>query len=202
MKSRDRFEKQRDSPCFSNLSPRGIYRGGNMLKAIRSFFSLFLPPVLAPVLSAIVDLDAAPKLPSWLSFEGQGVEGRKLGRAKFEKRGGKLYVNGRRVAFHLSPDQKGGRRIGGHKLREELAATPGTDLNAAAKDFLRSRPEFIPDDAPDMMYFWATIPTDTNGLLSVSCLVRYDDGWDNHWHWLDFNWSSSRPAARLEEQVA
>jgi hypothetical protein len=174
-----------------------------MLQALRNLFPSLFPPAPTPSsVEHIVDTDAPPRLPSWLSLRKEGCEHRGMGRVRLTKRNGKLYVNGEEVSIYLSPNQQGDAWIGGHKLRKELAATPGRNLNGNIREYLLSHQELIPDGVR-ILYFWDTIAADGYGHRCVSRLVPGDGGWHEHWYYLGHVWSSDEPAARLgEQQVA
>ena len=96
-------------------------------------------------MSIIVDCDANPNIPSGLYLTGEGTEHRKMGKITLEKRDdGKLYANGKEVVRDLSPNQKNGKTIQGHKLRKELKDVQV--LNACIMDALLANPQLIPDE--------------------------------------------------------
>ncbi|HEY4507246.1 MAG TPA: hypothetical protein VJH71_03780, partial [Candidatus Paceibacterota bacterium] len=104
-----------------------------------------------------VNLAATPKLP----FNGAEVE-QHIGEgwAIVEKRTDGLYVNGRKVALHLSKRQQNGKSLKGYDLRDELTGKPV--LNANLLDALADNTHLIPEDWKKdendntrYIFFWA-----------------------------------------------
>ncbi|MDO8536924.1 MAG: hypothetical protein Q7R94_01610 [bacterium] len=162
----------------SNLTDvRSVYLGYSEIKAI----------------DHVIDTDATPKmLIGWKIEEHRG-----MGRVKIERRGGDLYANGKKVVRFLSPNQKGGKVIKGHKLREELAKKPV--LNAVVRDYLREHPELIPEEWKNgATYFWGSIfRDDSTGYLYVTGFDWHDGQWRWIFLWLASGWFSGEPAALL-----
>ena len=146
-----------------------------------------------------VNLAATPKLP----FNGAEVEQHiDDGWAIVEKRTDGLYVNGRKVALHLSKRQLNGRSLKGYDLREELTGKPV--LNANLLDALVDNPHLIPEDWKKdeqgntrYIFFWATVYRRSGGDLYVRCLY-FDVGmWRRGYGWLSLVWGGDYPAASL-----
>jgi hypothetical protein len=153
-------------------------------------------PVPLPM-SIVIDGDLSPNVPSGLYLTGDGTEHRKMGKITLEKReDGKLYANGKEVVRHLSPNQKNGKAIQGHKLRKEL--NDKQVLNACILDALRANPQLIPDEwKTSFTYFWGTIFRDADGGLFVGCLCWGGGQWIWYYSWLVDGWSGNAPAASL-----
>ena len=98
-----------------------------------------------PMISITVDGDLNPIIPSNLYLTGEGTEHRKIGKVTLEKlANGKLYANGAEVVRYLSPNQKDGNAIQGHKLRKELKNKQL--LNACIMDALLANQQLIPEE--------------------------------------------------------
>ena len=121
---------------------------------------------------------------------------------KLTREGDDLFLDGKKIAFHLSPNQMGDKSIRGENLRVELAKEPV--LNANVLDYLLAHPDLIPDSwAVDdqgrtrYLFFWGTVYHRSDGRLCVRFLYRCGD----RWRWGQFrlgnNWSVSSPAAVL-----
>jgi hypothetical protein len=177
---------------------------GAMKKALRE---ALLPPgkpasaeaAAAPQphrMSIVVDCDANPRTLSGLSLTGEGTEHRKMGKITLVKREGKLYANGKMVIRHLSPNQRGGKVIEGHKLRNELKDVQV--LNACTLDALLANPLLIPEAwESGHTYFWGTIFRGMGGRLYVKYLYCDGGRWYWHYHWLGRHWDKDYPAASL-----
>lgn len=148
-------------------------------------------------MSITIDGDLNPNVPSGLYLTGEGTEHRKMGKITLEKReDGKLYANGKEVVRYLSPNQKNGKMIQGHKLRKELKVKQV--LNACILDALRANTQLIPDEwKTGYTYFWGTIFRNADGFLCVYCLCWGDGRWDWDYYWLDRVWNVGDPAASL-----
>lgn len=146
-----------------------------------------------------VNLGAAPKLP----FDGAEIESH-IGEnwVIVEKLADGLYVNGRKVNLYLSRRQQGGKHLTGYELREEVTGKPV--LNANLLDALMDNLHLIPenwkkDDNGNIRYifFWGTIYIyrDAYGDRYVRCLYFDGGRWVSRCDRLDYDWSSSYPAA-------
>ncbi len=127
-------------------------------------------------------------------------EHKSRGTMELEKRAdGQLYINGRKVERHLSPNQKNDNVVNGNKLREELESDPV--LCACVLGYLLQYTEFIPEDwKAGSTFFWGTIFRYRRGNLNVACLDWGGDQWDWNCYWLEYGWSSDDPAARLASE--
>lgn len=110
----------------------------------------------------------------------------------------------RQVVFHLSPNQKDGKVIEGHKLRKELEKNKVPVLNACVLDYLLLHPELIPEDWKKdengntrFIYFWGTVFRGADGGLYVRCLFWYGGAWDWDCLYLDDDWDVQNPSAIL-----
>lgn len=117
-----------------------------------------------------IDCNLDPQMPSGLSLRGEGTEHRKMGKITIEKGAdGKLHANTVEVIRFLSPYQKNGKVIQGHKLRNELANKQV--LNACIMDALLANPQLVPDEwITGYTFFWGTIFRSTGGDFYVGCL--------------------------------
>lgn len=121
---------------------------------------------------AMVDLGADPYLPNGWSVD----EHRKGKVAKLERKGDDLYLDGKKIEFWLSREQKHGV-ITGTTLRAKLKDKPV--LNANVLDYLLKNPHLIPNSwQGKWVFFWGTIYCDSDGDLCVRCLCW---GWDYSW---------------------
>ncbi len=155
-------------------------------------------PQPAPLpMSIVVDCDLNPNIPSGLYLTGEGTEHRKMGKITLEKReDGKLYANGKEVVRYLSPNQKNGKVIQGHKLRKELKDVQV--LNACIMDALFANPQLIPDEwRSGYTYFWGTTFRSARGRLYVEYLCWSGIRWLWNFSWLDYDRNSRYPAALL-----
>ncbi len=98
------------------------------------------------------------------------------------KKCGQVEWDPSQFTLHLSPHQKDGKTILGHKLRKELSGLPTPNANLL--DYLLDHPHLIPgewkrDENGNIRYifFWGTIYRDSEDHLHVRCLC-YDAG---HW---------------------
>ncbi len=131
--------------------------------------------------SSIIDLDAAPFVPSGWKVEEH-------------IRGGQLEWDSAKVALFLSEGQQNGKVIQGNQLREELKGRPV--YNANLLDYLLAHPELIPESWKGKhICFWGTICRASVGRLCVRYL--YWDGyrWDWDYLWLDNDFDDDSPAA-------
>lgn len=147
-----------------------------------------------------VNFGFSPKLP----FDGARIE-KHLGTGwvPVEKRADGLYVDGRKVVFHLSNRQQSGKRLKGYELRNELSGKPV--LNANLLDALCENSHLISEDWKKdergnirYIYFWGTV---YRNLRSDNLYVRYlcfrDGSWGRDYGWLGRDWGGHRPAAVL-----
>ena len=125
---------------------------------------------------------------------------KKGGVVRLERRGDDLYIDGKKVVFHLSKKQINGKVITGHNLREELSGKKV--LSAIILDYLLVHPELIPESWKKdekgntrFIFFWGTIFRDPDGDLCVRYLCWSDGGWRTNYHWLDLGFSADSPAA-------
>jgi len=135
----------------------------------------------------IIDLDAPPYIPNGLSV----VE---------HRQGGQMVWDPTKVKFHISKNQKGGKRIEGNKLRKELEGKPV--YNANLLDYLYANQELIPeewkkneDGSIRFTYFWGTIYRASLGSLDVRYLCFSGGQWCWSCSWLGSDWDGRSPAA-------
>jgi len=157
---------------------------GDMLLKVREV--LLGRAEIKPV-AHLIDLDAPPYIPNGWSV----VE---------HRQGGQMVWDPTKVKFHLSKNQKGGKRIEGNKLRKELEGKPV--YNANLLDYLYANKELIPeewkkneDGSIRFTYFWGTIYRNSSGGLYVRYLCFYGGQWIWYCRWLGRGWSGSDPAA-------
>ena len=142
-----------------------------------------------------VDFSADPFMP-----DGWSVEEHQKGKvAKLERKGDDLYLDGKKIEFWLSSEQKRGV-ITGNILRAKLKGKPV--LNANLLDHLLKNPHLIPeawkkDENGNTRYifFWGTIYRDAVGDLFVRYLYWYGDRWVWHCIWLVDDFHDIYPAA-------
>ncbi len=126
--------------------------------------------------------DAVPALP----FAGAEIE--------FHKKSGVIVFNPSKVNLHLSPNQKDGKTIQGHKLRKELEKE--NVLNACVLDYLLANPHLIPEEwKGKFVFFWGTIYRDSDGSLYVRCMYWFGDLWQSNYRWLGNDWDGDDPSA-------
>ncbi len=135
-----------------------------------------------------INTDATPTMP----FPEASVE--------FHKKKGMMTFDPSKIKFHLSPNQKGGSTIQGHKLRKELEKE--NVLNACVLDYLVANPHLILEDWKKdaqgntrFIYFWGTIYRNTDDRLYVRSLFCAGGKWLAGYNWLDFDWNGDSPAA-------
>jgi hypothetical protein len=146
----------------------------------------------------VLDTDPDPFIPSGLRLKGEGAKHRGMGKVAIEKReDGQLYIDGKLVELHLSPNQKDGKSIQGYKLAEELKDEP--TLNARILDALYENQQLIPEDWKKVgrIYFWATKFRGAGGRVCVGCLDGGGSQWYRDYDWLRIGWGGGEPAARL-----
>lgn len=142
-----------------------------------------------------VDFSADPFMP-----DGWSVEEHQKGKvAKLERKGDDLYLDGKKIEFWLSSEQKRGV-ITGNILRAKLKGKPV--LNANLLDHLLKNPHLIPeawkkDENGNTRYifFWGTIYRGADGNLCVRFLDWFGDGWDWVYLWLAYDFNDRLPAA-------
>lgn len=131
----------------------------------------------------IIDCDAEPFVPQGWSVE----EHQKAGQFEWSPE---------RVQLYLSANQRDGKSIRGHDLREELRGQ--AVLNTNVLDYLLNHPHLIPEEWKDKsVFFWGTVYRFPDGALCVRYL-----GWRGaSWRWsfssLNCVWDSGAPAAVL-----
>jgi len=157
---------------------------GDMLLKVREV--LLGRAEIKPV-AHLIDLDAPPYIPNGWSV----VE---------HRQGGQMVWDPTKVKFHLSKNQKGGKRIEGNKLRKELEGKPV--YNANLLDYLYANKELIPeewkkneDGSIRFTYFWGTIYRASLGSLDVRYLCFSGGQWCWSCSWLGSDWDGRSPAA-------
>lgn len=142
-----------------------------------------------------VDFGADPFLP-----DGWSVEEHQKGKvAKLEREGDDLYLDGKKIEFWLSSEQKRGV-ITGNILRAKLKGK--SVLNANLLDHLLKNPHLIPEawkknenGNTRYIFFWGTIYRRADGDLYVRCLYWDGDGWGWGCGWLGSGFDDDYPAA-------
>ena len=127
----------------------------------------------------VVDLGADPFLP-----DDWKVEEQQKGKvAKLERKGDDIYLDGKKIKFWLSSEQKRAP-IAGNILRMKLEGKPV--LNANMLDHLLKNPQLIPgpwkkDENGNTRYifFWGTIYRTSDGDFASRGLSHFD-GLENH----------------------
>lgn len=126
----------------------------------------------------------------------------KTGNQKLTRDGDNLFLDGKKIELHLSPNQAEGKSIKSDKLRKELEKVPV--LTACHLDYLREHPDLIPESwkvdekgRTRYIFFWGTIYRYDAGRLYVRCLFWYDGQWHWNHHWLGDEWRVINPAAVL-----
>lgn len=147
-----------------------------------------------------IDLAVPCKLP----FKGaERISPAKSGVVKIERRGGNLYIDGKKIELFHSAGQQGDSHIVGHELRKEFEAKGG-QCGGSILDHLVAHPELWPeswkrDENGDtiFVYFWDDIFRGSDGGLcvrygywSAGRVVSYHD-------WLDYVWYRFRPSASV-----
>lgn len=128
----------------------------------------------------VIDCDADPFVPKDWKVEDH-------------RPGGQFEWDPAKVKLYLSDEQRDGKTIQGHKLREDLKDKPV--LNANVLEYLLENPMLIPDEwKGKYIFFWGTIYRNSGGNLVVRCLLWNGDRWDWYYLWLDVDFSIS-PAA-------
>ena len=142
-----------------------------------------------------VDFGADPFLP-----DGWKVEEHQKGKvAKLERKGDDLYLDGKKIEFWLSSEQKRGV-ITGNILRAKLKGK--SVLNANMLDHLLKNPHLIPeawkkDENGNTRYifFWGTVYRGAGGNLYVRYLDWDGDRWVWYCIWLGIDFDVCSPAA-------
>lgn len=149
----------------------------------------------------IINCGADPFVPDYWKVEKHT----KFDDLKLTNVGGALFLNGKKIAFHLSPNQMGDKSFNGEKLLTELAKEPV--LNANVLDYLYAHPYLIPDswkvdDQGRMrsIFFWGTVYRDYDGNLFVRYLCWHDGRWGWGGYWLGDDWDVLDPAAVLASE--
>jgi len=126
----------------------------------------------------------------------------KSGDLKLTREGDDLFLGGKKITFHLSPNQMGDKSIKGENLRGELAKE--MVLNANVLDYLLAHPDLIPDSwkvdsegRTVLLFFWGTVYRRSDGVLCVRDLCWNGSRWGWSNHWLGREWSVNCPAAVL-----
>jgi hypothetical protein len=100
------------------------------------------------------------------------------------------------VKLHLSPNQKGGKRIKGNELRKELVEGKVPVYTAHVLDYLLANPSLIPEEwKGKAIFFWGTIYRSSGGNLYVRYFVWGGTGWSWGCSWLDNDWVGVNPSA-------
>lgn len=183
----DAFEKA----CFTSgdVTKLKQYKDLDKIRQVLNGYAKIIP------ICHVVDCDVVPEI--FFDWQ-QKEENRKMRKIKLENRDGKLYANGQEVIRFLSKKQKDGKKIEGHKLRQELECK--LTLNACILDYLLKHQELIPKEwKKGVTFFWGTIFRGSDGGLFVACLLWINRRWDWLYVWLgsDSDWSGHRPAACL-----
>ena len=134
--------------------------------------------------------------------DGWKVEShKKMADLKLTREGDDLFLDGKKIEFFLSDEQKEGTIVG-NDLRKELEGK--SVLNACHLDYLREHPDLIPDNwkvdeqgKTRFIFFWGTIYRGSDGHLDVRCLYWGGGGWGWGHGWLGAGWSVHNPAAVL-----
>ncbi len=161
---------------------------GTILADIRS---VILGQAEVRMLEHIIDCDPDPFVPNGLTVE----EHQKSGLFKW---------NPAAVQFYLSDSQqqqREGKLIYGHKIREELAGKPV--LNANVLDYLFAHQYLIPESWKEKtdgcithVFFWGTIyRRPGGGGLPVRYLCWDGGRWRWYYNWLGRVWYGYYPAA-------
>jgi hypothetical protein len=133
----------------------------------------------------VVDLDAAPFIPNGWTVESH-------------KQGGQWKYDATKVSLYLSEGQKGGKRLVGTKLREELESLPV--MNANLLEFYLAHPHLIPEEwKGEYIFFWGTVYRDADGDLYVWCLFWNGERWYWGCRWLEDDWAGYDLAVLLGE---
>ncbi len=128
----------------------------------------------------VIDCDANPYVPQGWTVEEH-------------KKGGMFEWNLDKVRLHLSPNQKDGKVIQGHKLREELVNEPA--LKANVLDYLLAHQELIPEEwKGKYIFFWGTVYRDSDGCLCVRYLCWGGGRWVWGCRWLGAGFGDDNPA--------
>lgn len=142
-----------------------------------------------------IDLGADP----FLSDDWSVEEHQKGKVAKLERKGDDLYLDGKKIEFWLSSEQKRGV-ITGNILRAKLKGK--SVLNANLLNHLLKHPHLIPetwkkDENGNTRYifFWGTVYRRADGVLCVRCLCWRGVGWGWLYDWLGRDFHDNNPAA-------
>jgi hypothetical protein len=146
----------------------------------------------------VVDLGADAVIPK--DYKWTVEEHRKGKPAKLERKADGLYLDGKKIDFWLSEEQKRKQAVVGNILRAKLKEMPV--LNDNVLNYLLKNPHLIPEDWKKdengntrYIFFWGTIFRGAGGLLYVRYLYWYGGEWVWHYFWLGNGWNSDYPAA-------
>lgn len=144
-----------------------------------------------------VNLDFLPNLP----FDDAKRAWRrgKKGRVTVELKDGELYVDGRKVALHLEPEQQGGGSLEGSNLRKRLVRKQVLHPNVmdaiVEADLVPNSWELDEQGRTRYIYFWAQGFRGSDGHLCVRCAFWYDGQWQRGYGNLVDRWSVLSPTA-------
>lgn len=143
------------------------------------------------------------RTPVILPFDGTVEEWKtaRRGWVRVERKGDELYVDGRKVVFHLEPEQLSGS-IQGHELRKRLQDK--SVLDPRILDALFENQHLIPESCKvdeqgrhRYIYFWETRFHDRVGNLYVRNLYWDGGQWRRNYDCLGNGWGVRRPALIL-----
>lgn len=156
----------------------------------------------------IIDLGARPHCPSGWRIERH----RSGGAVRLERQNGDLYLDGKKIGFYISENQRKRKGITGQHLRDELRSQPV--LNANVLDYLEKHPYLVPETWKKdpgsnrfSVFFWGTEYRDVGDFLCIRH-IRYGTsgfwGWFSRWietddgtQWVDYTWRPNHLAAVL-----
>lgn len=135
----------------------------------------------------VIDCDADPIIP----YPDWKVEA--------HTKRGQLVWDPSQFRLHLSPNQKGGKSIQGHKYRKELENLPTENANLL--DYLLAHAHLIPEKwKKDVrgkiryIFFWGTIYRSSDGYLYVRCLYFDGGRWRARYSYLGNEFDASDPS--------
>lgn len=139
------------------------------------------------VVKHVVDCDADPLIP----YSDWKVEEHiKCGQVDWDPSQFKL---------QLSPNQKDGKSIQGHKLRKELFGLPTPNANLL--DYLLEHPHLIPEEwkrdengNTRYIFFWGTIYRHSDGSLYVRYLYFSEGHWQADYRYLGSEFDGDNPS--------
>ncbi len=147
----------------------------------------------------IIDLGIPAVIPQGYNWT---VEEHRIGPpdVKLERKADGLYIDGKKIGFWLSEEQRRKQAVVGNILRAKLKEMPV--LNDNVLNYLLKNPLLIPEDWKKdengntrYIFFWGTIFRSAVGDLFVRCLCWSGGEWVWDSFWLDNDWRSSHPAA-------